>query len=142
MGLSIRHSAMSGSNDPNVIRFISRSLAGQWPYEPEVWEHRRHPSLSRRLQAITRHFVMPSDSERDIRIAIEVIRRSAMLMLKDKDVRHFEVIPMKVENSVAVTHQECQGEGCEDCDDLGVLFEEAEGQYVPMMGWAAIIYVG
>lgn len=126
----------------NVVRFISRALAGLWPYDPDQIEYRRHPSLAQRLVPMTRFFVMPSDNERDVQVAIEVVKRNAMLALKGKTVRHFEVIPMRLDDSIAINHQECQGEGCDGCNDLGVLFYESEDYYVALMGWLAVVYVG
>ena len=126
----------------NVVRFISRALAGEWPYDPDQIEYRRHPSLSQRLVPVSRFFVMPEWDERSIQTGIEVVRRHARLVLADQEVRHFEIVPIDLTDYYPVEHTECDAEGCEDCNGLGHLFIETEGAQAYLMGWLAITYVG
>lgn len=125
----------------NVVSLLSRSLASEWPYDPQQIEYRKHPSMHNRFTVISRFIVMPGDDERSTQIAVEIVRRSARLRLKDRDVRHFEVIPLRLDDHTSVTHQDCRGEGCDACEDLGVLFHPSDGDYVPLMGWLAVAYV-
>jgi hypothetical protein len=126
----------------NVTWILSRALAGEFPYDPQQIEYRRHPSLSRRLVPESRFFVMEDDSDRSIQVAIEVVRRTARLNLKGKEVRHFEVMPIVYDDFSTTPHEDCDEEGCDDCNGLGVLFVPDPGQKVFLMGWLAVIYVG
>ena len=125
-------------SEPNV-RLLARALAGDFPYDPDQIEYRRHPSLAHRLSSEGRYFVMPAWDERSITVAVEVCRRTARLNLKDKDVRHVEVVMMKVKNAGSLPHEECDEEGCDGCNGLGHLFYEQEGETVYLMGWLAIV---
>lgn len=120
-------------------RLLARALAGQFPYAPEHIEFRKHPSLTRHLQPEGRYFVLPAWDERSITVAVEVCRRTAMLNLKGKDVRHAEVVMMTVKNAVSMPHEACDEEGCDECNGLGHLFQEREGEAVHLMGWLAMV---
>lgn len=120
-------------------RLLARSLAGQFPFDPDQIEYRRHPSFAKRLRPEGRYFVLPAWDERSITVAVEVCRRTAMLNLKGKDVRHAEVVMMTIKNAVSMPHAACDEEGCDECNGLGHLFHEREGEVVHLMGWLAMV---
>lgn len=126
----------------DVTWIISRAFAGEWPYDPDQIEYRRHPSLSRRTSVISRFLNLPGNDDRTIQIAVETLRRTARMMLKGKDVRHIEVVPFTLDDYTSVLHEECQGEGCDECSGLGVLFAENKGSKVYLLGWLAVIRNG
>lgn len=126
----------------NVVQFLSRALAGEYPYDPDQIEYRRHPSLARRTATHSRFFVVPDWTDRSIQVGINVISKNARLILNDVEVRHFEVLPLVLHDLRAVPHEECDEEGCDECNMLGQVFEEAKGENAYLLGWLAVTYVG
>lgn len=118
---------------------LRRACAGEWPYEPDEVEHARHPSLSARTEITYKVFVVPNDASQRHEIGVEVARRSARLMLKGRNVRHFEIVSNAVDGTISVPHEECQEEGCDDCNGIGALLIPHKEGRVHIMGWLAVV---
>lgn len=125
----------------DVPWLLSRACAGEWPYEPRWKSFLRHPSVQTRYENISRVFVVPDFEDRSIQVAVEVIRRQARKMLENREVKHFEVFPIRDEGYKPIPHRRCEERGCDVCQGMGVVFAPSEGSVSTLMGWVAIARV-
>lgn len=113
-----------------VDPLLRRACADEWPYDPDL--------VDQTDKWLVRLFLAPDVPNRQT-IGVEVARRSARLVLHNKDVKHFEIISTKVEGVAVIPHEECNEEGCLVCRGLGALLEPDDSQtHAYVMGWVAI----
>lgn len=131
-------SRLPGSDVPWLL---PRSCAGLWPYEPRWRTIYRHPSVQERYERIFRYFVIPDFQDRSIQVAVELVKRMANEMLENREVKHFEVVPICVKDRRSIPHRMCAEKGCDVCSGLGILLVPDRKSDVAMVGWEAICRV-
>lgn len=138
MSSSAMSLTLPGSDIPWLL---ARACAGEWAYEPRWKSYIRHPSFNTRFEQVSRMFVVPDFRDRSVQVAVEIIRREARKMLANKEVKHFEVIPMRHDGYKTIPHRMCAEKGCNTCAGLGVVFAPDPGAVSMLMGWVAILRV-
>ena len=139
MPRSSRSLILPGSED--VPWLITRACAGEWAYVPDWLTFLRHPSVGKRYTKVSRLFLVPDMTDRSIQVAVEIIRRSAREELADKEVKHFEVVPVREHDFQTRPHEACEERGCTVCGGFGALFVPQAGSHVDLMGWVAVVNV-
>lgn len=90
MTSSGRFSTHPGSSD--VPWLLSRACADEWNYDPVWRDYIRHPALKGRFEERRDWISTPDYEDRSIKIAVELVRRSARQALENIEVKHFEVV--------------------------------------------------
>jgi hypothetical protein len=121
---------------------LSRACAGEWDFAPQWRQILRHPAAAKRYEKVSRMFVVPDFKDRSIQVAVEVIKREARKLLEHREVKHFEVFPLRDEGFKPVPHKGCAERGCSMCAGLGVVFTPEKGAVATLIGWEAIVRVG
>jgi hypothetical protein len=108
---------------------------------PDWLHYLRHPSVGERYTKISRLFLVPEMTDRSIQVALEIVRRSARKELANKEVKHFEVVPVREPDFQTRPHEDCEERGCTVCGGFGALFVPQAGSHVDLMGWVAVVRV-
>lgn len=139
MSSSVTSLTLPGYED--VPWLLSRACAGEWSYEPSWMDYVRHPSFINRFEKISRVFVIPSFDDRSVQIALEIVRREARKVLENREVKHFEVFPIRNDGFKSVPHRKCEERGCDMCSWLGVVFVRSNTESAHLVGWVAVARV-